>query len=771
RVVYALDYVRRWEIPPRGTLQAVFKHITHVQAAHLGLESGVAAREGVLTDSTTGVLTVNKILPGGPADGKLQVGDIIISVEKRPCPGFSELFDAIDSLVGSQVVIRVFSHGEFKAVTLDVMDLYAITPSQFLHIGEAVLHNVSFQLAYSSSARITGVYIARCGRGLFPYPEVGHCKAIQAVNGVPVSNLHALMDVLQDVRRDEPIVVKVVDHRDPRYEAVFVTQLPPVCTPAQVFTRSKVTGFWSHEAYTGMTKPGVLAPALANGFGQLAVTCGPPARVAFGVPASLDQNIESAAVSILSNAAYAADGQYHWSETGNGFVVSKQRGIVVCSTRLVRNPTSILSITFSGLVSVSATLAYAHPLYPVAFLKYDPASLHGTDNDVDEQLAQLDLTKCNSAAAEARLAVGSQARVFMGSSNGGLEIVPTSVSGRRQLSASTCSQCLDQRFYNTEVFKLSPEPPTSSGDLGVVCDTDGSIRGLWVRKSCCYHDIKETKYVGLDALLLLPALESLCTSDQSPDVVRVLDVEFKRRTLAAAKVLGVSDSHIRELARAQPAERGVFMACKILKKHQSGAASLEVGDIVLKVGDKRARHIDDLACVHGCDEATLTIVRNGKEITITVPTTSLAGKHTQRVIYWAGMYIQVPHLTVLEQASCPWLGVYSSMVAAGSPMDRELSDYNLFITRIDERPILTLDDVVSVIRALQSTDVDAFNSDVASGKRLRGGKVPGRYVKVSLVTLTGETKIVSLRTNDFYHPAWQIRRGPLVSDAWVWEKL
>ncbi|KAJ2744326.1 hypothetical protein GGI20_003053 [Coemansia sp. BCRC 34301] len=768
RVVYAFEYVKRWEIPPRGTLQAVFKHITHVQVAHLGLDPEAAAREGVLTNSTTGVLSVDKVLPGGPADGKLQVGDIVLSVEHKPCPGFPELFDAIDSLVGSQVTIRVYSHGEFKTVALDVMDLYAVTPSQFLRIGEAILHNLSFQLAFTSSARITGVYIARCGRGLFPYSDVGDCKVIQAVNGVPVPDLRALMDVLQTVQRDEPIVVKAVDHRDPRSEAVFVTQLLPGCSPGQVYTRSKVTGFWSRKPYTGMTKPRTPVLALANGFGKMAVAC----AAALGDPARLAQSIEYAAVRVSSNAACIANGQYLWSETGNGFVVNKQRGIALCSARLVRNPTSILGITFAGLVSIPATLAYAHPLYPVAFIKYDPESLHGTDCDVDSQLVQLDLSSSNGAAAsETRLAVGSQVTVFMGSQNSGLEIVSTLVSGRSQISTTTCSQCLDQRFYNTEVFKLSPEPSATSGDLGVVCDAGGKICGLWVRKSCCYHDLKKKDYVGLDALLLLPALESLCARNQSPDVVRVLDVEFKRQTLAAAKVLGVGASHIRELTQLPPAQRGVFMVCKILRKHQSDTALLEVGDVVLKVGGKRAWHIDDLACLYGCDKAELTVVRNRQEILVTVPTTSLAGKHTQRVIYWAGLYIQVPHLTALEQANCPWLGVYSSMVASGSPMDRELQDNNLFITEIDGRPILTLDDVVSVAIDLKSTDADTFNSDVASGKRMRGGKVPGRYVKVSLVTLAGETKIVSLFTNDLYHPAWQLRRGPLVSDAWVWEQL
>ncbi|KAJ2890821.1 hypothetical protein IWW38_003925, partial [Coemansia aciculifera] len=583
RVVYALDYVRRWETPPRGTLQAVFKHITHVQAAHLGLDAEAAAREGVLADSANGVLTVDKVMPGGPADGKLQVGDIILSVEQMLCPGFPELSNVVDSLVGNTVTMRVFGRGEFKTVVVDAMDLYGITPSQFLHIDGAVLHNMSLELAFHSSARITGVYIAYCGRGFLTSPGVGCRKVIRAVNGVLVPDLQTLMNVLQDVSRDEPIIVKVFDHRDPRDEAVLVTQLPPVCHPSQVFTRSKVTGFWSRAPFTGMTKPMDPVPVVANGFDKLAAACAASAKAGYGAPVGIAHCIEYAAVSISSDSMCVANGQYILSESSNGFVVSKQRGIVLCSTRLVRNPTSLISIRFAGLVRVPATLAYAHPLYPVAFLKYDPASLRSADSTVDDQLTELDLSMRNGiVASEARLAVGSRATVFMGNFKGGLEIIPTSVSGRRQLSTIVCLQCLDQRFYNTEIFELSPEPSTSSGDFGVVCDADSCIRGLWVRKSCCYHDQNKKSYVGLDALLLLPTLESLHASDQNPDVVRVLDVEFTWQSLAAAKVLGVSDSYIRELAQAPPSQRGVFVVDRIMKIPQLGVGALEVGDVVLK---------------------------------------------------------------------------------------------------------------------------------------------------------------------------------------------
>ncbi|KAJ2780707.1 hypothetical protein GGI18_003794, partial [Coemansia linderi] len=767
RIVYALEYVRRWEIPPRGTLQAVFTHITHVQAAHLGLDPEAAAREGVLADATTGVLSVNKILPGGPADGKLQVGDIIIGIESKLNPAFTELFEIIDARVGSPVSLRIYSHGEFKTVDVDVMDLYDITPSQFLRIGDAVLHNLSLQLAYYSSARITGVYIAKGGRGFFKCSDLGRRNVIQAVNGTPTPDLRALMNVLQDVGRDDPIVVKVFDHRDPRDEAVFVTRVPPVCAPGQVYTRSKVTGFWSREPFMGMTKRADAAPVLANGVEPSLVAPSATGEAVVDAAAGLIQSIEYAAVSISSNSACPASGQYTVADTGNGFIVCKQRGIVLCSSRLVRNPTSILSVAFLGLVSVPATLAFVHPLYPVAFLKYDPACLHRTDSDVDGQLVELALPLPDDGAA--RLVVGSRATVLMGKKNGGLEVVPTSVTGRRQLSTTTCSACLDQRFYNTSVFNLSPAPDSLVGDLGVVCDANNSILGLWVRLPCCDHDNKKRSYVGLDTLLIRPALDSLCVSDTSPDVVHVLDVEFKQLTLETAKVLGVSGSHIRELALASPVQRCVFMVSSILRKRQPEITSLEVGDVVLKVGDKRAWHIDDLACLRDKDDAELTIVRNGQEITLTVPMTSFADTQTRRVIYWAGMFIQEPHWTALELTSCSGLEVFCAVVVGGSPVEHELYSGNFFITEIDGRPILTLDDVANVARDTKSPDVESFNNSVASGLRQRGGKIPGRFVKVSVITLTGETKVVSLHTHDLYHPAWQIQRGPLVSDEWVWE--
>ncbi|KAJ2482316.1 hypothetical protein EV174_003237 [Coemansia sp. RSA 2320] len=775
RVVYALEFVRRWEVPPRGTLQVVFKHITHVQAERLGLGAERAACEGVLVDSTTGVLIIDKILPGGPADGKLQVGDIILSAESKPIPGFPDLFGIIDASVGRQIDIRVASHGEHKTVAVTVQDLYEITPSQFLVVGGAILHSLSLQKAFFSSSRIVGVAIAKDWCGFLRHSDVESRKVIRAVNGVQTNDLYALMNALRGVRHDESIVVKVVDHRDPRDEAVFVTRLPLVCKPDKLYTRSSVTGFWSHEPYTGIIKTAFPKQVIKPGAETLTAMsngkCGHGADQAKSGPAALlAQDIERAVVSIASDTVCPADGQYCWSEAGCGFVVSKQHGIVLCSTRVVRNPTCNLVITFAGLASVPATLAYTHPLYPIAFLKYNPAHLDAVSGDVgaDGWMAELELKA--PASQEPRMAVGNRVMVLLGAAAGGLEVVPSSVSARSLLSTSTCQNCLDQRFFNTETFKLSPAPTTATSDLGVVCDFGGCIRGLWVQMPCCYHDQKKVEFVGLDSLLVLPVFESLCASEAPPDVVHVLDVEFRPQMLAAAKVLGASNDHIRDLSQTLPAQRYIFMVSKILRKRLPGVESLEIGDLVLRVDGRIVRHIDELACLRGGNVAELVIVRDQQEITVKVPTTSLAGKDTRRIIFWAGMYIQEPHLTALELASCPTLNVFVSINASGSPAERDVGE-NVFITEVAGRPIVTMDDMARIAGELKSADLSSFNSDVASGQRLASGKVPGRHVKLRYVTLAGETKVESLCTNDIYFPAWQLRRGPLTSDAWEWEEL
>ncbi|KAJ1822848.1 hypothetical protein LPJ56_003048, partial [Coemansia sp. RSA 2599] len=234
RIVYAFEYIKRREIPPRGTMQAVFKHITHVQAERFGLDVATAVQEGGRTEDATGFLMVDKIIPDGPASGKLQVGDIVISINGAPIAEFPEMSEIVDAAVNACVELKVYSGGAFKTEQVVVQDLYSVTPSKLLRLGGAILHDMSFQKAAVAAAPIYGVYIAIDTNGFVPQKFRDCRHVIYAANGMPTPNLDVLLDIFANVRRDEPVVLTIKNMHDLRNESVVVARHPQIALPNAV---------------------------------------------------------------------------------------------------------------------------------------------------------------------------------------------------------------------------------------------------------------------------------------------------------------------------------------------------------------------------------------------------------------------------------------------------------------------------------------------------------------------------------------------------------
>ncbi|KAJ1806377.1 hypothetical protein LPJ77_003660 [Coemansia sp. RSA 2523] len=746
-VKYAFDYIRRGEIPPRGTLQVVFRHITHVQAEKLGLEAAAAASEGVCVDESTGVLIVHKVVPNGPADGVLQVGDIIIAVNSAAVPGFPELFGIVDAEIGRSISMRVFRKGQFITVHAMVQDLYEIMPTRTLNLGNCYLHDFSFQEAASGSASVTGVKISMDWNGMFPSYEIDQRKVIHAINFQPTPNLNAMIQVLRGIHRDQPLVLKVKDFRDPRDEAMFVTYFPQVIPPILMYTRSTATGFWAVEPVCGLlgAPEPKLGPELSDAYSQLTTN----------TDDSFASRIQQCMVCIETRPVCPANGQYTTRRSGTGLVVDPHRGLMLCSARLLPNPTSNISATF-GAIQVNLTLAYMHPLYPVVFVKYDPAQLTAIIPD-------LGLFKPDN-----RLCVGDPVTLLAGT-NSRLKQCAATVSGRQILTTTVCESCLDQVFINTERIILSPTPDPMEYNIGVIC-VDDQVRGVLLSLPECLHSTYTVKYVGLDIGLILPALSQLRASDIVPNSVRVLDVEFSRLSLATARAFGVSAHRLQDILHSAPEARSIFKVCRILHIRPTDMVSLEIGDIVLQVDRRNVEHIDDIACFD-CDLVQLTIIRQGRELDLSIPTTPFRGANTNHIVYWAGMYFQQPYHTVLQQATRPVSNVYVFTFTDGSPIAMESFHRRMFVSEISKHTIHTLDDVVRVAKLVRDPNLVEFNKRVASNEKMISGIIPGRDVVIRIVKLNGEDVLKSFRTNDQYFPAWQLRRGPRIDDNWVLEEF
>ncbi|CAI5504598.1 unnamed protein product [Closterium sp. Naga37s-1] len=80
----------RWRPPaiPRGTLQVTFRHKGFEETRRLGLRDETEAevrREAGAAE--TGLLVVDSLVPGGPADGILESGDVLVRVNGKVCAG------------------------------------------------------------------------------------------------------------------------------------------------------------------------------------------------------------------------------------------------------------------------------------------------------------------------------------------------------------------------------------------------------------------------------------------------------------------------------------------------------------------------------------------------------------------------------------------------------------------------------------------------------------------------------------------------------------
>ncbi|KAJ1739847.1 hypothetical protein LPJ68_004323 [Coemansia sp. RSA 1086] len=441
-------------------------------------------------------------------------------------------------------------------------------------------------------------------------------------------------------------------------------------------------------------------------------------------------------------------------DTGVGLIVDPQRGLILCSSRIGKNPASNFSFTV-GVSRISATLAYIHPLYPFSVLKYNP-------NDLDYTFPVLELAESNVG-----LAIGDKATILLGEEGYSRQVLST-VFSRSLVSSSACGMCYPQQFFNVEAFSLLPEPRMGLSSIATVC-SNGQISGILVNVPECAHNEGDELRVGLDIALVIPTLDHLRTSDYTPKPARVLDVQFTLEDAYTAHALGVSKQHIADLM-AMSTKNQFYKVARELSIHTTGAHSLVVGDIVLQVNGHYVQGIVDLASFD-TDEVELRIVRNGKELTIAVPTAPLCEANIRNVVCWAGMILQEPFHSVNHNAVSLASNAYNFIHDNGAPSVAESYHDNMFVVEIGGHAISTLDDVVQVARLLKDPKQAEFNAEVAANKEFKTGTIPGRDVKIRAVLINGDEIVKSIRTNDHYYPAWQLMRGPRIDDNWSFKEI
>ena len=145
--------------------------------------------------ASNGMLLVRQVFIGGVAEGVLEEGDILLSVDSQPLSDFVHLAELLDASVGKELTFELIRRGQLTSFSIEVQDLDALQPSRLVELGDSVLHNVSIQRARAMNLPQSGVVLAKSGYD-FVRAGVPRGALITELNGQAVSTVE---DVLSHV--------------------------------------------------------------------------------------------------------------------------------------------------------------------------------------------------------------------------------------------------------------------------------------------------------------------------------------------------------------------------------------------------------------------------------------------------------------------------------------------------------------------------------------------------------------------------------------------
>lgn len=698
RVERALELLQKGEPVPRGTLQTIFEHKAYDELRRLGLTSEMEARVRALDGDETGMLAVKEVVPGSPAEGSIEAGDILLRVDGRLITGFVPLAEILDSRVGENVAIELERGGRQVAVDVPVTDLHAITPDAYLEFGGAVVNDLSFQQSRHYNRPISGVYVADPGY-MLSRAGIPRDAVIIEANGREIRDIGDFEGVLSTLADGDRATLRYVVMRDPRNSIVQSVQMDRTWFPARRCVRNDETGVWP-------CTPIDEGPRKAE-----------PMAGSTEYPSFSDPRIDAIAASLVMvnfDMPYAVSGVSDRHYFGTGLIVDKARGYVLVDRNTVPVALGDVRITFAGSLQVEGEVEYVHPLHNLAIVSYDPERIG--DTPVEE------------AEFSARQPVpGDRVWVVGLKSDHQVAHQASTVASIDPLSLPL-SRTLRFRDANIEVISLVNEPLNPDG---VLLDERGRVAATW--SSFAYQTDDESGQVsfGIGSELVSEFVETV----RSGKPVYSFAAEFDYTPLFEARKYGLSDDWLARLEQHNPRARRVLRITRTVAGSPT-AEELRSGDILLAIDGQEVSSYRELERAVQKPEVTATIWRNGEPRDIGIETEALDGTGIDRAVSWAGALLQNPHRAMAAQRSIDPDGVYVAYFSYGSPATR----YGLYAGRR-----------IVAVDGRETEDLQAFIEAVR-------GKENRESLRLKTITWNGAVEVITLKLDKQYWPAYEVRR-------------
>ncbi|MEM7292405.1 MAG: PDZ domain-containing protein [Pseudomonadota bacterium] len=707
RIVRALDLLREDKTIARGTMQTLFHHQPFRQLRRIGLQADVESKVRSHDPDTTGMLVVGQVIAGGVAMGLLEEGDILFSINDQAVTQFVRLEALLDSHVGEMVKVQVQRQLVQREFEIPIADFHALQPDAMVEVGGAILHNMTLQAARATNKAQEGVLLADRGY-MFARANMSPGAVIVEINGQPMRNLDDFIELLQSsTDGDQWFVRYYVARRE------FTTELARVIVDRRWFgsRRCYRVDDQAHWPCESIAVPTIVADADTEAQPQL-----PQYREA------LIGRIAPALVTVSFDIPHPVDNVYARHFTGTGLVVDADRGLVAVDRNTVPITLGDAQLIFFESLEIKGKVVFVHPLHNVALVKYNP-----------QALGDLQITPVKLGGGDLR-------------DNTDLAMIGFKPNGSllQHRIRTVTSQTLDfdlprlprYQQVSIDVFNV-PDMPTTIG--GAISDEAGTVHSLW--SSFAYpgnKSVAEGEW-ALPADVIREALDLY--RDQLP--LRVLGASLSYIPLASARQLGLPDVWWQRIAierGASLAGRRVPMVRRVASpksdKNQSESI-LRVGDLLLAIDGEPISDLRDVELRVQSPDVSVTLLRNGLVEDHSIKTQAVQNAGTQRVVNWAGAYLQAPHREVATQRGVRGDAVYVSSTVRGSPANRDGLYRNRMITAVDGEPVSSLDDFL----------------------RLVANKEQNEDTRLTLVSLSGHRALVSVRPEYNFWPTFELQNN------------
>jgi S1-C subfamily serine protease len=704
RVQRALHLIQAGQPVTRGTLQTIFTYQPYDELVRLGLRPLTEAEARKASPGLTGMLVVSEVQAGSPAEGELQPGDILVRVNGRLTATFEPLADVLDSSVGQTVRLEVERGGTVLERSFVVQDLNAITPARYLQFGDAVVHDLSYQMARHMNAPLRGVFVANPGYSLGA-AGVPRGAVISSISGQSVDSLDQFERVVATLPDGARAALRYSTLDDPRGSQTRVMRMDRRWFPALDCTRDDSAGYWACRELG-------LPPAAAEPV---------PARTSFASTSdALVDRLAPSLVFVNFDMPFSVAGVTERSYHGTGVIVDAARGLVAVDRNTVPVAVGDVRLTFGGSVEVPGRVEYLHPLHNVAIVSFDPKLLDGTP------IRSANFDPRPLEAGEAVTVVG-----LTGDSR--LQSLSTAVASVDDVSFPL-SRTLQFREANLEVATLVNDPV---GFDGVVVGRNGRVRALW--SSFAYEGGRNLSQVSR----AMPAaiVEEAVAAARSGQPIYSLEAEFETVPIAEARKLGLPPGWVARLEKEGGAHRQLLRVSRLVAGSPA-ATSLRDGDLLLAVDGRPASRFREVELATQLPTVSLTVLRDGKEVQLDVATVALGGRDIDRLLLWAGTVLHAPHRAMSAQRGIPPEGVFVAYFNYGSPATRYGLVAGRRIVEVDGRPTPNLDSFIEAVR----------------------GRPDRSAVRLKTVAWNGTVDVVTLKLDLHYWPTYELVRTP---DGWV----